>query len=86
MSKQRLDYLIAGPSAPYRGGIADTQNELGKYLAKAGKKTQLITFSKLYPNFLFPGKNQKRKENLNTPVITLEIIHSYNPFRWNKDI
>ena len=86
MSRQRLDYLIAGPAAPYRGGIADTQNELGKHLVKAGKKTQLITFSKLYPNFLFPGKNQKRKENLNTTVITLEIIHSYNPFRWKKAI
>ena len=86
MSKKRLDYLIAGPSAPYRGGIADTQNELGKYLAKAGKKTQLITFSKLYPNFLFPGKNQKRKEKLNTQVNTLEIIHSYNPFYWKKAI
>ena len=35
---------------------------------------------------MFPGKNQKRKEKLNTQVNTLEIIHSYNPFHWKKAI
>jgi hypothetical protein len=84
MSKQRLDYLIIGPAAPFRGGIADTQNELGKHLIKSGKKTQLLTFSKLYPNFLFPGKNQKRKKEPNTSFEALEMIHAYNPFHWGK--
>lgn len=86
MPKQRLDYLIIGPAYPFRGGIADTQNELGKHLVKYGKKTQLLTFSKLYPNFLFPGKNQKRKEGSTTSLESLEIIHAYNPLHWGKVI
>lgn len=84
MPKQKLDYLIIGPAAPFRGGIADTQNELGEHLLKAEKKVQLLTFTKLYPNFLFPGNNQKRKEDLSTSLDTIEIIHAYNPFLWRK--
>ena len=86
MSKQKLDYLIIGPAAPFRGGIADTQNELGEHLIQAGKKIQLLTFSKLYPNLLFPGKNQKRKNEVKTSFDVLEIIHAYNPLAWRKVI
>jgi hypothetical protein len=53
-------------------------------LSNLEKKTQLLTFSKLYPNFLFPGKNQKRKKEPNTSFEALEMIHAYNPFHWGK--
>lgn len=86
MPKRKLDYLIIGPAAPFRGGIADTQNELGKQLVLAGKKIQLVTFTKLYPDLIFPGKNQKRKGELKTTLDILEIIHAYNPLTWGKVI
>ena len=61
MSRQRLDYLIAGPAAPYRGGIADTQNELGKHLVKAGKKNSINYFFKTLSKFFVSRKKSKKK-------------------------
>ena len=74
MSKNRLDYLIIGPAYPFRGGIADTQHELAKHLQEIGKEVQLLTFSKLYPKFLFPGKNQKTE----TPIPNTVDSHTSN--------
>ena len=82
MPEQQLDYLIIGPAAPFRGGIAETQHELAIQLQKVGKKVKLLSFSKLYPKLLFPGKNQKTNEK---PTHSLEIsasIHAYNPMYW----
>ena len=58
---QEVDYLLIGPAYPYRGGIADSQNEFARSLTDLGKKVKLFTFKKLYPNFLFPGKSQFTK-------------------------
>jgi len=84
MLEQRLDYLIIGPVAPFRGGIAETQYELATHLLKSGKKVQLLTFSKLYPKILFPGKNQKTKEKQQRSLKISESIHAYNPLQWAK--
>ena len=86
MLKQRLDYLIIGPVAPFRGGIAETQYELATHLQLSGKKVHLITFSKLYPKFLFPGGNQKTKEKQQDSLKVSESIHAYNPLQWGKVI
>jgi len=86
MLKQRLDYLIIGPVAPFRGGIAETQYELATHLQLIGKKVQLLTFSKLYPKFLFPGGNQKTKEKQQDSLKVSESIHAYNPLQWGKVI
>lgn len=84
MPEQRLDYLIIGPVAPFRGGIAETQYELATHLQMSGKKVQLLTFSKLYPKILFPGKNQKTKEKQQRSLKISESIHAYNPLQWAK--
>jgi glycosyltransferase involved in cell wall biosynthesis len=84
MPEQRLDYLIIGPVAPFRGGIAETQYELATHLLMSGKKVQLLTFSKLYPKILFPGKNQKTKEKQQRSLKISESIHAYNPLQWAK--
>ena len=47
---QTVDYLLIGPAHPFRGGIAQTQNELALSLIRLGKTVQLFTFKKLYPN------------------------------------
>jgi D-inositol-3-phosphate glycosyltransferase len=84
MPEQRIDYLIIGPVAPFRGGIAETQYELATHLQMSGKKVQLLTFSKLYPKILFPGKNQKTKEKQQRSLKISESIHAYNPLQWTK--
>ena len=84
MPEQRLDYLIIGPVAPFRGGIAETQYELATHLQMSGKKVQLLNFSKLYPKILFPGKNQKTKEKQQRSLKISESIHAYNTLKWAK--
>ena len=84
MPEQRLDYLIIGPAAPFRGGIAETQYELATHLQMSGKKVQLLTFSKLYPKILFPGKNQKTKGKQQRSLKISESIHAYNTLKWAK--
>ena len=79
---QKVDYLLIGPAYPYRGGIANTQDELALSLIKLGKKVKLITFKKLYPNFLFPGENQYTLETKPDVLKINRTIHSYNPFNW----
>ena len=53
-----LDFLLLGPAFPYRGGISTTQQALAKSLIAHGYTVKLLTFTQLYPFFLFPGKNQ----------------------------
>ena len=81
---QRIDYMLIGPSHPYRGGIAQTQNEFALSLIKLGKNVRLITFKKLYPNYLFPGKSQYTSEPESNQLKVERLIHSYNPINWMK--
>tara|TARA_B100000780_G_scaffold126811_1_gene88912 strand:- start:754 stop:1878 length:1125 start_codon:yes stop_codon:yes gene_type:complete len=81
---QKVDYLLIGPAYPYRGGIAQTQNQLALSLTKLGKTVLLITFKKLYPKFLFPGKSQFTIETKPDLIKINRTIHSYNPFNWIK--
>jgi len=84
MSEQKLDYLIIGPATPFRGGIADTQHELALHLHQMGKKVLLMTFTKLYPKILFPGKTQKKEQKQTFPFEVVASLHAYNPFLWAK--
>jgi glycosyltransferase involved in cell wall biosynthesis len=81
---KKIDYLLIGPSFPYRGGIAQTQNEFALNLLKLGKNIEVFTFKKLYPKFLFPGKTQFTSEGKPSNLKIKINIHSYNPFNWIK--
>ena len=82
--QHQIDYLLIGPAYPYRGGIADSQNELALSLTKLGKEVKLYTFTKLYPNFLFPGVSQFSKKTIPKSLSIERCIHSYNPINWFK--
>ena len=75
-----------GPAYPYRGGIADTQHELGKAIMRQNRAVSLATFSQLYPPFLFPGKTQFRSDEYPEELKIEQIVHAYNPFQWRKAI
>ena len=83
-NRKKIDYLLIGPSFPYRGGIAQTQNEFALNLLKLGKNIEVFTFKKLYPKFLFPGKTQLTSEEKPSNLKIKINIHSYNPFNWIK--
>ena len=86
MQKKQVDYLIIGPAHPYRGGIAETNHELALGFKKNGKKVQIWTFTKLYFNFLFPGKTQFTNQSAPKNLDIKRVVHAYSPFQWNNII
>lgn len=84
MSNKTLDYLLIGPAHPFRGGIAETQHELAKALQEQGKTVELITFTTLYPKFLFPGSSPLSIAKAPEAIIIKQYIHAYLPFEWKK--
>ena len=74
--------ILIGPTYPFRGGISHYTTLLFRCLKKR-HETTFISFSRQYPQFLFPGKTdidpseeQIREEGL------LPLIDSMNPFTW----
>ena len=80
--KPKKRILLLGPAYPYRGGIADTQNEFAKSLQENGHKVILFTFKFQYPKFLFPGKTQLTNNPAPLELNIKRKIHSSNPFNW----
>ena len=76
--------LLLGPSYPYRGGIAETQNEFAMALKKLNYEVYVWTFKFQYPNILFPGKTQMSKDLKPNGLNIERKIHSMNPINWIK--
>lgn len=79
-----LKIILVGPAPPFRGGIADTQNLLGKSLIDQGHQIELWTFTKQYPKLLFPGKTQLTTDTTPSAVPIHQKIHGFAPWQWLK--
>jgi glycosyltransferase involved in cell wall biosynthesis len=53
-----MRFVLIGPSAPLRGGIAIDNDALAQALLQASHWVEQISFSRLYPTLLFPGRSQ----------------------------
>lgn len=79
-SRKRV--VLIGPVLPYRGGIAHHGTMLYKTL-RGKSTTKTISFSRLYPQWLFPGESDReplQEDNLEPGVEYL--IDSINPISW----
>lgn len=75
---------MVGPIFPFRGGIAHSNRLLCESLSKHHKVT-CVSFSRLYPRILFPGKSQKETgEDDSFSIPTEYLIDSINPLSWKK--
>lgn len=82
--KKKLKIHVIGPTYPYRGGIPHYNTLLCDNLAKKHHVT-CISFKRLYPNLLFPGRDQRdRKSKNKIKTKALEMLDSINPFTWFK--
>ncbi len=79
-----MKIIIVGPSHPYRGGIADTNEALASTLQKSGHHTKIFTFKLQYPNFLFPGKTQFSEEQPPKGLEIVRCINSIDPINWYR--
>jgi len=74
--------LVIGPVLPYRGGIAQHTTMLHRALREQAECLTL-SFSRQYPRWLFPGKNDKDKNLAGYQEPGVEyIIDSINPLSW----
>ena len=77
--------ILVGPAHPLRGCIADFNEAFAESLQKDGHHVEIVSFKLQYPNFLFPGKTQYRKQlNKTFNYKISSLISSINPFTWIK--
>ncbi|MBV7329254.1 glycosyltransferase [Chloroflexi bacterium TSY] len=78
-----MKIALIGPVYPYRGGIAHYTAELSRSLKDHGHALLLISFKRQYPQWLFPGKNDRDESN---EPIEAQGAHYWldtlNPFTW----
>ena len=74
---------LIGPAWPYRGGIAHFQASVARALAARGHEVSAVTFSRQYPEALFPGTTQYEDgpPSPDLPVAP-RLIDSINPRSW----
>ena len=72
--------VIVSPAPPFKGGISDSTINLYNYLS-VDYSVKIISFSRLYPKILFPGKEQKSPGNYSDKNIS-NVIDSINPKSW----
>jgi len=79
-----MKIAILSPFYPYRGGIAQFSALLYKTLEKE-HIVKAFSFSRLYPNLLFPGRTQYVRTEDKTIFIPSErLLDSINPFSYRK--
>ena len=79
-----MKIVILGPAHPYRGGLASIMETMARTYARRGHEVRIVTFTRQYPEFLFPGKSQTVDT---APPADLDItreVDTVNPFNWIK--
>ncbi len=79
---ERKKVIIIGPAFPFRGGISNFNNALGKAFYDKSYDITLYSFSLQYPSFLFPGTTQYETGDPPKHLKIKTIINSINPFNW----
>ncbi len=70
---------------PYRGGIAHFSTRLAENLISQGHEVACFTFTRQYPDFLFPGKTQLEVDEAKPDAMAAKrLLDSINPFSYRK--
>ena len=76
---------MIGPAWPYRGGIVHFQASMARALAARGHEVSAVTFSRQYPEALFPGTTQY-EDGPPSPDLPAapRLIDSIDPRSWGR--
>ena len=83
-ARENRRLAIVGPVHPYRGGIAHFTEMTVTGLADRGHDVQPVSFSRQYPELLFPGETQYEPES-EAPAAVRDaprLLDSINPLSW----
>lgn len=76
---------LIGPAHPYRGGIAHFNEMTMRGLMQRGHDVQAVTFSRQYPESLFPGRSQLTEGPPPDDLPRAErLIDTLNPLSWTR--
>ena len=73
---------LLGPAYPFRGGLATFNERLARQFSSECKDTDIRTFTRQYPRFLFPGKTQYSNGPAPEGIKIIRELNSINPFSW----
>jgi len=75
---------VVGPMHPYRGGIAHFTEMTVTGLAERGHDVRPVSFSRQYPELLFPGETQYEPDADAPPAVreAPRLLDSVNPLSW----
>jgi glycosyltransferase involved in cell wall biosynthesis len=76
-----MKIVLVGTAYPLRGGIAHFNALLYRHLSKR-HDVEIVTFSRQYPSFLFPGKTQDETGGPGNALPSEQLIDSINPLTW----
>jgi glycosyltransferase involved in cell wall biosynthesis len=76
-----MKIVVISPAWPWRGGIAHHTALLVRYLRRS-HEVRVVTFSRQYPGFLFPGSSQRESGTGPAEAPAECLIDSINPFNW----
>ena len=77
-----MKIILIGPVYPYRGGIAYVTTHLANTLMAAGHQIKVISFSRQYPGFLYPGKNDKDPSQQPIKIPADYLLDPLYPWTW----
>ncbi len=77
-----MKICVIGPTYPYKGGISHYNTLLCENLTKR-HDVKSVSFKRLFPPFLYPGKGQKDSNSkINIKIDSEYLIDSVNPLTW----
>ncbi|HKV38134.1 MAG TPA: glycosyltransferase family 4 protein [Blastocatellia bacterium] len=79
-----MKVTIVGPAYPIRGGIAHHSYLISKELKSAGHEVQLVSYKRLYPDLLFPGKSILDTSRTQLSIGSTSLLDTLNPITWLK--
>jgi glycosyltransferase involved in cell wall biosynthesis len=75
--------VLVGPVYPYRGGIAHYTTRLHQAITESDHEVLLVSFSRQYPRWLFPGVSDRDPSHTALEVSTAHYwLDSLNPLTW----
>lgn len=76
--------VLIGPVYPYRGGIAHFLEAIYHGMSERNHELSAVTFTRQYPELLFPGKTQYADAATSGSLNATRLIDTLNPWTWIK--
>lgn len=77
-----MRFSLIGPVYPYRGGIAHYTATLDRALEKADHETQLLSYLRQFPSWLYPGASDKDPSQQPITSNAEYILDPFYPWTW----